>query len=92
MARRCALPKPAFYAYAHPAVEGFGSAKLAPEAARWEAQLGEYVLDWEDIVDHDDPHAAALGFARSAFRHARDVCGWDPALAASAEGTPPPTS
>ena len=37
-----------------------------------------------------DPHGAALEFARSAFRHACVVCDWDPALAASAEGTPPP--
>ena len=37
-----------------------------------------------------DPHATALAFARSAFRHACAVCGWDPVLAGSAEGTPPP--
>ena len=37
-----------------------------------------------------DPHAAALEFARSAFRHACAVCDWDPALPASADGTPPP--
>ena len=37
-----------------------------------------------------DPHATALAFARSAFRHACAVCDWDPALAGSAEGTPPP--
>ena len=32
--------------------------------------------------------AAALEFARSAFSHACAVCGWDPALPASAEGRP----
>ena len=37
-----------------------------------------------------DPRAAALEFARSAFRHACVVCGWDTALADSAEGRPPP--
>ncbi len=37
-----------------------------------------------------DPRAAALEFARSAFRHACRVCEWDPALAATAEGSPPP--
>src|SRR3954451_9092597 len=36
----------AFYAYAHPAPEGFAGATLAPQAARWEAELGEYVLDF----------------------------------------------
>ena len=82
----------AFYAYAHPAPDGFASATLAPAAARWEDTLGEYVLDWRDIRSEADPHALALEFARSAFAHACAVCGWDPALAASAEGTPAPIS
>jgi hypothetical protein len=82
--------KAAFYAYAHPAPEGFSAATLAPAAARWEGALGEYVLDWEDVTASEDPHAFALEFVRSAFRHACDVCAWDPALPASAEGTPPP--
>jgi Family of unknown function (DUF5996) len=82
--------KPAFYAYAHPAPSGFASAELAPAGARWEGELGEYVLDWEDVRASFDPHAYALEFARSAFRHACLVCEWDEALAASAEGTPPP--
>jgi hypothetical protein len=82
--------KAAFYAYAHPAPEGFSSARLSPEAARWEAALGEYVLDWDDVIAAPDPRAAALDFARSAFRHACLVCGWSPTLSASAEGTPPP--
>jgi hypothetical protein len=82
--------RPAFYAYAHPAPDGFASATLQPAAARWESGLGEYVLDWDDLRDEPDARAAALSFARSAFRHACAVCEWDPALADSAEGTPPP--
>jgi hypothetical protein len=83
-------PKAAFYAYAHPAPEGFAAATLEPAAARWEDALGEYILDWDDVIAAVDPHAAALAFARSAFQHACTVCEWDPALAASAEGDPPP--
>ncbi len=82
--------KPAFYAYAHPAPEGFDAGVLSPGGARWEAGLGEYVLDWSDVRAAGDPHAFAVEFARSAFHHACLVCAWDPALAASAEGTPPP--
>jgi hypothetical protein len=82
--------KAAFYAYAHPAPEGFAGATLSPPAARWDEALGFYVLDWEDVQSDPDPHAAALDFARSAFRHSCLVCEWDPALPASAEGTPPP--
>jgi hypothetical protein len=87
-----AYPKAAFYAYAHPAPEGFAGAALAPDAARWDGDLGEYVLDWDDVIASADPHATALAFARSAFQHACLVCGWDHALAASAEGTPPPVA
>jgi hypothetical protein len=80
----------AFYAYAHPAPEGFAGATFSPPAARWEQTLGEYILDWEDVRQDDDPPGSALEFARSAFRHACLVCEWDPQLAATAEGTPPP--
>jgi hypothetical protein len=80
----------AFYAYAHPAPEGFAAATLFPAASRWNPTLGEYILDWQDVCSSPDPHATALDFARSAFSHACAVCNWDPALAASAEGTPPP--
>ncbi len=82
--------KAAFYAYAHPAPEGFADATLSPAAARWEEALGEYILDWDDVRASPDPHAAGLELARSAFNHACAVCAWDPALAASAEGEPPP--
>jgi hypothetical protein len=82
----------AFYAYAHPAPDGFADGDLSPAAAHWDAELGEYVLDWNDVRASPDPHAAALEFARSAFRHTCEVCDWDPTLLASAEGTPPPVS
>jgi hypothetical protein len=83
-------PKAAFYAYAHPAAEGFAGARLSPAAARWDGELGEYVLDWNDVCAAPDPHDAALTFARSAFRHGCTACQWDPQLASSAEGLPPP--
>ncbi len=82
----------AFYAYAHPAPDGFSGMTLSPPQARWDAALGEYILEWDDVRTAADPHAAAVEFARSAFRHACEVCGWDPALAATADGTPPPVT
>jgi hypothetical protein len=85
-------PTAAFYAYAHPAPAGFAGASLAPAAAHWAGALGEYILEWEDVRTQPDPHAVALEFARSAFRHACAVCEWDPGLAASADANPPPVS
>jgi hypothetical protein len=82
--------KAAFYGYAHPAPEGFADATVEPGAGRWDGELGLYVLDDDDVAASADPHAAALAFARSVFGHACNVCDWDPALAASARGAPPP--
>jgi Family of unknown function (DUF5996) len=83
-------PRAAFYAYAYPAPEAFAAATLSAPAARWEASLGEYVLDWDDVRASPDPHAAALDFARGVVGHACAVCKWDAALSASLEGDPPP--
>ena len=82
----------AFYAYAYPALEDFAGQALAPPAARWDTDLGEYILDWDDVRAHPDPREAALEFARSAFRRACVVCDWDPGLAASADSRPPPVT
>jgi Family of unknown function (DUF5996) len=84
--------KAAFYSYAHPAPEGFGNATLSVPAARWDGAQGLFVLDWDDVIASPDPHATALEFARSVFRHSCTVCEWDPALAATAEGKPPPVA
>jgi hypothetical protein len=82
----------AFYAYLHPARDGFADATIAPAGAHWNAEMGLFVLDWDDVRRQADPHATALEFVRSAFEHACTVCDWDPVLAASAEGRPPPVS
>jgi uncharacterized protein DUF5996 len=54
--------------------------------------MGLFILDWDDVAAAPDPHAFALEFARSVYLHSCEVCGWDPALAASGEGRPPPVS
>ena len=77
--------------HAHTQVLGKLAVELAPpEAELQHAALGEYILDWDDVGAAPDPRGAALDFAHSAFRHACLVGGWDPALPASADGSPPP--
>jgi hypothetical protein len=83
-------PKAAFFAFAYPAPPAFAHASLSPAGARWDETLGEYILDWDDVRAAPDPRARVVEFARSAFRHACLVCGWDTGMAASAEGGPPP--
>jgi hypothetical protein len=84
--------RPAFFAFAFPTAEGFDRATLSPPAARWDTVLGEYILDWDDVRVAPDPGRAAVDFGRSAIQHACTVCAWDPVLAASAEGVPPPVA
>jgi hypothetical protein len=78
----------AFFAFAYPTPAGFAEGQIDPDAAHWSEELGEFILDWDDARAGADPHALALEFARSAFRHACAACGWDPDLAASAESDP----
>ena len=76
----------AFYVYVHPAPDRLREAALAP--GRWDAALGEYLLDWDDVIAAPDPHAVAGGFLLDAVRHACAVCAWDPELAASVDADP----
>ncbi|HYA00391.1 MAG TPA: DUF5996 family protein [Candidatus Binatia bacterium] len=85
-------PRAAFFAYASPAPPSFRDGIVSPPAARWDSQLDEYVLEWDDVIASPDPHATALAFGRSVVAHACIVCHWDPRLAASAHGAPPPVS
>jgi hypothetical protein len=85
-------PHAAFYAYAHPAPSGYSDARLEPPAARWKPSLGEFLLDWDDVRRAEDPHRTAVTFARSALRSACAACDWDPGLAATLDGVPPPVN
>jgi hypothetical protein len=85
-------PKPAFYAYAHPPEEGFAGRDISPVPGGWSDELGEYLLDHEEAAATDDPQRAVVDFCAEIFAHACNVCDWNPALAASAAGDPPPVN
>jgi hypothetical protein len=85
-------PRAAFYGYAHPAPHGYEGARLDPPTARWEPGLGEFVLDWDDVRRAEAPHQAAVDFVRSVVRHSCAACDWEPALAATVDGVPPPVA
>ena len=66
-------------------------ATLSPAAARWDGELGEYVLDWDDVVAARRP---ARRRARRSRARPSSTPAWSAAgtrrSPASAEGTPPP--
>jgi hypothetical protein len=88
VARRCPLRAGGLLRLRHPAPDGLPDAELT--ASSWEPELGEFVLDWDETGRSGDPSGIALRFAQEVFQHACLVCEWDPRLAASASGDPPP--
>jgi hypothetical protein len=83
-------PRAAFYAYAHPAAPELQAA--TPPVGRWDQTLGEFILDWDEVRSAPNPQDTALEFALSVAGHACGVCDWDPELAGSLRGSPPPVN
>ncbi len=50
-----AYPHAAFYSYAYPAPPGFADARVRPDAARFDAALGEFLLDYDSVRAAPDP-------------------------------------
>ena len=72
-----AYPHAAFYAYAWPAPSGYAEARVAPDAARYDATLGEFILPYDAVRIAPEPDAALLSFCRSTYDAAADLGDWD---------------
>ena len=68
---------PFFYSYAYPTPKGFADAAVAPEAARFDAALGEFILDYEAVFCANDADEVLLDFLDSSYAAAADLGGWD---------------
>ncbi|TMD68318.1 MAG: hypothetical protein E6I84_02010 [Chloroflexi bacterium] len=74
------LRVPAFFAYAYPTPSGIERAPVRPAAARWNPDLGEFILPYDDVRRSHDPRQAILDFAESTFQAGADRQQWDAAL------------
>jgi hypothetical protein len=83
-------PRAAFFAYAYPAPDGVADTPVSP--GRWDPDMRLFVYDWEDARAAESPQEAALAFLRSFADGACRLCAWEPALAGSLRGVPPPVS
>ncbi|HEX3661564.1 MAG TPA: DUF5996 family protein [Acidobacteriaceae bacterium] len=70
-------PDAAFYSYAAPSPEGFSAARARPEAARWDAGMGEFLLAYADVRRSASPSRALLEFCRSTYQAAARFGQWD---------------
>jgi hypothetical protein len=67
---------PLFYAYAYPEPAGFKAAAVRPAAARFDPDLGEFVLAYEAVRAAPDPDSALLDFFQSTYEAAADLAHW----------------
>ncbi len=71
------LKYPIFYAYSAPAPPGLEKAAIRPEAAGWNASLGEFILKYDDLRSAASPEQALLDFCTSAYEAGATLAGWD---------------
>ena len=67
----------AFYTYAYPEPEGYREATVTPSEARYDTDLGEFVLPYEVVRVATDPEAVLTGFLETTYAAAADLGGWD---------------
>jgi hypothetical protein len=71
-------PEGSFYSYAYPAPEGFAEWKVAPDAAYYDTDLGEFLLAYDAVRKAADPDAYLLSFLESTYEAAAVLGHWDP--------------
>jgi hypothetical protein len=71
------IQAPAFYSYAAPAPQGFNEARVRPDAAHYDAGLGEFLLMYDSVRMAASPSANLLAFCQSTYDAAADLGKWD---------------
>jgi hypothetical protein len=66
----------AFYAYAAPVPEGLSDAKLTSQGY-FHKDLGEFLLNYDDVRGSSDPSQAILDFLQSTYSAAANAAHWD---------------
>ncbi|HTV90245.1 MAG TPA: DUF5996 family protein [Stellaceae bacterium] len=76
----------AFYSYCYPAPAGFAAATIAPQAAQFNQELGEFLLPYEAVRRAADPDATLLSFLQTTYEAAANAGNWDRAALDIEEG------
>jgi hypothetical protein len=77
--------EPFFYSYAYPEPSGYREYAIKPAQASFNAQMGEFILPYEQLRESKDPDAALLAFLQSTYEAAANCAHWD---RAALEATP----
>jgi hypothetical protein len=67
----------AYYAYAAPQPAGFDRAAVRPPAARYDTELGEFLLMYDDVRSAPSPRDALLEFLQTTYEAGATLAGWN---------------
>jgi hypothetical protein len=67
----------AFYSYMAPEPQGFKAARVRPDAASYDKQLGEFILMYEDVRKAESPTARLLEFCQSTYQAGANLANWN---------------
>jgi Family of unknown function (DUF5996) len=67
----------AFYAYAAPEPAGFKAARIAPPAAFYNSEFGEFFLNYDDVRQSRSPRETLIDFLQSTYEAAATLGAWN---------------
>ena len=71
------FPHPALYSYTAPAPSGLEKEPVLPSAGHWDAQLGEFILKYDDVRISKTPEKDILDFCQSTYEAGAKLAKWD---------------
>jgi hypothetical protein len=66
-----------FYSYAYPEPDGYAEYPVRPAAASYSAEVGEFLLPYEDVRTAADPDRVLLEFLQTTYEAAAERGDWD---------------
>jgi Family of unknown function (DUF5996) len=71
------FPHPAFYSYCYPSPAEFGKQPVKPGEAYFSADMGEFILLYDEVQRSGNPEDTLMQFLQSTYDAAATTAGWD---------------
>lgn len=73
-------PCPAYYSFTFPQPTEIEKSQILPARAHWDATMGEFMLDYDDVRLEADPAKELLAFFESTYQAGAKLAGWNASL------------
>ena len=71
------VDKPVFYSYAYPEPQGFKHYPIQPLEVYYHADMGEFILPYDEVSTSKSPDDTLLSFLQSTYEAAATCANWD---------------